>query len=559
MFSFARKIFSPQIFGLVSRRDLLTIPALKGAHNVFKHAQDARRYSLYHGAVYGSQMTGILDRLYDFAVYDSTQGQPSATNRLILALFNKFKNDEPLQPTQNMSLPGWSLTPEIIADILASLHNDTFDNARDRIVEKWRAAHKQATQKKLTEIKVNEVLDLIAASNEECLHAQQPTEITSRILLAFLFRRAESASDVRKYYQQLQACGIALDLSHFDARYSQEEDELLKDYRHQPEEEKNDFLMNKAENIYNLMLADHHTLPFVETQHYGYQGKPKRPDCFESMMHNFLNILLFDHESGRFDFTRLPETLHPEAGLIELYTKDNFQVFQLNTPQNGQAFFDLMSGREGLEYGQEKYEILGHTDNFIAVINSLFGIHAKTLDDLSLAFSDARRTVTFSTRTEGANTEIIVKQNDNFHGIANSTTLQMNQGHCTIQSSLLGYSGSARLERIFLILSRGAEEELARDPLLFSLYASTRQYYSPLLIPRHTYFSNSNIDEISRLQHIALSLNSLTHDETGMLIKTLTNVTEITSNTFLKNVLGFLKKGFAEEETKETTRSFGCS
>lgn len=562
--SFARKISGPKFFRSISQRNLLTVRALKVAQNAFKHAADAKHFTLYHGAVYGSHMTGILERLYDLAVYDSSQGQASATNRLILALFHKFKTDDPLQPTQNMSLPGWSLTPEILADILASLQGGTFDSVREKIAEKWRAAHKNATQKKLTEIKVNEVLDLIAASHKECLEAQQPTGMTVGILLAFLFRRAENTSELKEYYQRLKASGIALDLSPIEAEDFQintgsDENDLLYEFRHQPEKDKESYLQNHSENIYSILLADHHTLPPVETQHYGYQGQLKRPDCFESMLHNLLNILLFDNEAGRFDFTKLPKTLQPEAELIALYANESYQVFQLNTPQNGQAFFDLMSEREGLEYGQEGYEILGHLPNFITSINSLFGIRAETMEDLSHAFSDARRSVTFSVRIEGATTVITVTLKDTLHQKEDSVTLKMNQGHCTIHSGLLGYSGSTRIERIFCSLSRGPEEDMARDPLLFSLYASTRQYYLPLLVPRQPYFSHSQIDEIQRLQQIALCIKPDTHAEACILIESLRKVCETTPNAFLENVLGFLRRKYSEEETKEATASFRSS
>ena len=157
-------------------------------HGTYKAFIEKKHLSPLHGAAFS--LTKAIERLYDLSLLD--EENTSATSQLVTSLFYKIGNE--CRVTQCKSLPAYSLSPTLLAEIIYHLDANTLDNIEviKSITEKWKQQHTLQTASKISTGKIQKLLKHIIESKKECLHNQFPETLTETILLSFLHQKSTS-------------------------------------------------------------------------------------------------------------------------------------------------------------------------------------------------------------------------------------------------------------------------------------------------------------------------------------------------------------------------------
>lgn len=120
-------------------------------------------------------------------------------------------------------------------------------------------------------------------------------------------------------------------------------------------------------------------IPQIELATWNYDQGENISNRVQIVFHSLANILCYDKKKSQLDFTQLPATLKINEKRIAFYAMQNFKTTEFNSPNILQAF-----------------EISGWIlENFIPLLNYLFGSTATSFAELDKQFSDERRNITF--------------------------------------------------------------------------------------------------------------------------------------------------------------------
>jgi len=155
--------------------------------------------------------------------------------------------------------------------------------------------------------------------------------------------------------------------------------------------------------------------PFIPQENYRFGSMAGIRDCVESTVHNFLNFILYDAESRSYNFDLLPESVKKsvDGRLRDFYGKYHLGVTV--SREAGQAWFVLIASlctdlcKTYQECNEKRFlnpgdcvtcarvfdgrfvEANGDERNFIAIINTLLGIHSVSFRGFGQILSDKRR------------------------------------------------------------------------------------------------------------------------------------------------------------------------
>jgi len=485
-----------QSFFFGQKRNLLTLSAINGSYSSFLNKKDAQQLSPLNGAIFASAK--INEKLYELADIGFANGTPTATDKLIKSIFHRLNDTDVLRPTHNKSLPAYALSPVVTALILFHLKMGTLDSNKVRqfISALWKKDYIEMTgSKKLTNSQINNLLDLISQSKSECNNQIYPSSLTEKILLDFFYRKSCTKDDVNKFMNALQESGINIDTAMLNI---QNEDKHTPDTQlseelslNQYNEACKKFLDEHYEEFFTWMLTNLSRLPQVIQSSYPYKENETRPNCVETVFHNLCNILLYNQETGKFDFSLLPDNLKLKPELLEIY-KGQTDISKVNAKQISQAFMNLVSDRDDFIYLSSNYELDSRTENFIPVMNFLFGSTAETLDQLSEQFSTENRTVNFHQITDEDYRIDIEILNLYYENSINGKILvqaEFPAGHASISSNIFDPTVNKKVQEISQNLEQYALSSLIQDPLLFILFASTAKFNI-----KDIFFENPNKD-----------------------------------------------------------------
>ena len=457
---------SPYFF---QKKTIINISELKGT---FNHLKRHKQLALLEGGVLN--FTNTLNMLYMLA---SIQASPSAVGQLVTALFHKNGNE--FRTTQNKSKPAFSLNSELIGLILYHLDANTLYLAETRIKlqSTWRKIHRDTTGGTLTIVQVNLLIDKLIAAKQECNENRFCNHLTETILLSFIYLKSETRSEAIKYlsvFDKLQTVlkkpiEVADTFEKVDIEIGKD---LLRAFATSIQQKTSNlaYLKNAVHEHYETLILTlmtrYDNLPKVLISSFGYDNI-FRANCFESTFHNICNIFLYQNKM--FNFSLMPTNLKPLQQLLQFYHMQDYKADRVNTREVGQAFMNMVSKQPFLIYACGDFELLSVAENVIPLFNYLFGSTATNFEELSLQFSDDRRTITF--RQVDKNIEIIIRYKNQAEEIL---TITLTTTHTELTAKRFNHFGTDdnSLRELAHLLDQ-AKFEFENYPLLLPLLYQT--------------------------------------------------------------------------------------
>jgi hypothetical protein len=510
MRSFFRKLPTfPQSHSLLQpQRPIVSLRLVAGTYHVM---EDKKHLSPIQGA---ALQAGGLEKLYD---RDMGEEETLSLHKITRALFHR--NGTTFKQTNKKNLPGFSFTPALVGKVLHHLSQGTFDDpeTKKELINEWAAIHKELTNNKIGKVQIKKLLDMIGIAAKE-----YPFYMTETILLSFLYFKSQTKKDISDYLKEVTPKASESKETSFKILGLNEIGENLMLYA--PDDIALSTFNQYYETILMAILAKN--LPKKIFANYSYQGKKARPDCVESAFYNLFNILLYNPQSEKFDFSLLSSTLTPHEKLKALYTLINFNPEEVNTPKVGQALMDMLSGNSAFRYVSENYELASTTENFISIMNYCFGTIAKTYEELSTQFSTKDRQITF--KCDKNKISIDIHENNQTERLE----LKFSNSHAELHARCFKGISAAWIERLYLF----SEKYMGKNPLFFSLMQSQRdlgRVWLSLIMDR-IYEKSLNSDILIYL---------LTYDAIYIDILGLQQlISYVTSHPFLKPYVAFLAK-----------------
>ena len=357
---------------------------------------DRLHLSPVHGLLlYGSPALGSL--------WAEGERDGPAVARLARALFNRHEAKEPLVPARNRSAPAVWLTPELQGHCLGlALRGAPEAEVRSHLIALGVDAI--ARESKVSIARFERLVALLGeagrspqllsgGSSEETgvelcgttvmLAYVWATARSKRCLLAFLTSlqpHVESCASAEGAFfdpATLPACADWLD--GFDEPFGDQVTFMLGGGSRSipPEEAELEALCEGSEvppsaleQLAFQLVARSGCAPEVAQQVYGYRGQPPIADCVEACIREALGLAMWD--GAAFDASQLPAS--SDEGLVDYFGGAS------EGREAGQAWFDLLSARPGLDYmlgscQKEKYELFPSIVNFADSLSSLLRIH----------------------------------------------------------------------------------------------------------------------------------------------------------------------------------------
>lgn len=396
-----RKLLQHGIFSRVTatlhKRCILDISHYKNTHHLTK---TQTHLSPFTGMVFAH--TPALRHFYSEA---QNSKHPSATAQVVLMLFHE--QESKFRQTYNKSSAAYSLSPSILGRLVKHLNDNTLQDPviKEAIINDWAKQHIAVAGARVSKIKIINLISLLQQSLSECQMQQYPSHFIYHLLTAFLHYKAEKPADIDYY---INALSVTVGLSRVD-KFTNEDiqrgnhklDTLTFSVCDAHEVDQH------MENIAIALMHNEFKLKTVLDADYGYQDQEPVANCVEAAYHNLCNILFYDEGTLRFSPAILPETVTPHPDLFNIYAKSSFDTTQINYRETGQAFMNLLSGNAKFTYCQKNYELETTVNDFIPIMNYLFGINASSYAELSKAFSSDTRQITFRREMDNIDIEIL--------------------------------------------------------------------------------------------------------------------------------------------------------
>jgi len=219
-----------------------------------------------------------------------------------------------------------------------------------------------------------------------------PPFVLDQILATYWFMAQSDNSTISSYVGSLCEGECTYELP---ARYCEEDFSLIYE---SDEESLRSLIANDPELVAVFLLKNVKRgtyPPHLFTSDCQYCGVPRIPDCTESTIRNFLNLILFN---GKFyDFDLLPETVRGGVNpkLIDFYI--HYPIDETVGQESAQEWFNLIASlhkdnssityvRTCAEDGSH-YEAHSHEGNVVRIINTLLGTKAQSFSEFGTLLS----------------------------------------------------------------------------------------------------------------------------------------------------------------------------
>ena len=375
-----------------------------------------------------SPLTGVA--LYqNFASIYQFGSTKSAFTRLLnnpnIGFFHYV--DDVLHPTRNKTIPASSWDPEFLGALAADIHlNNIHDSLwQKEFIQQCKISHIKAFGEKeqVKTWRINLVAQTLAESSKELTDTQDRVALYPRYYLtavpaAMLMRKAktkhnEIVSYIRSLDKQMQFRGAESPLR--ESAYADlERCNMFTDVDFRQALTMSKTALGLTDEAYFEKrfaaeadaLSTGSLIPQKVIMHsYGYHDASSAPDCSEAALRDLCNLILAGSDSN-FDLSYLPSTIHPHKTLKAFY--DRYKSYSsINEYEVGQAWMNLISGHKEIQYCSsvnrkrtKEYELYSCLDNFLRVLNILFGTTAKTYPEFGQQISSPKR---------GINAELISK------------------------------------------------------------------------------------------------------------------------------------------------------
>lgn len=383
----------------VPARSIVDVRHLKHVHRVIK--PEYAHLSPLVGA-------SLINSHYLKNVHQFAPNHP--TTRLLndpkLGLFH-LQNTQ-FRDTQSLSMPGKSLNPQLIGNMLGHLHTGKLSDPQIQadLIKDWKKSLHDNFKASISTEKLSQFLKLVQdskrAENETDKTRLFLPNITEAALTAFLYRKSTQKEELFDYLnalnKHLPILHKNLDEKTLHNNYTYDElrsaFQNLKNSKENPLEQAERIEKDFEQSICALMNqnSSKEIPPQVLQASYGYQDKPKVPNCTETALQDLCNILLADPSTGLFNLELLPATIQPIQELRDFYTKYPSYTM-VNNSQVGQAWMNLLSNRKSIMYIKKNYEVNSFSENILNLLNIIFNIKAKSWKEFGQLLSTKHRTI----------------------------------------------------------------------------------------------------------------------------------------------------------------------
>ncbi len=406
---------SQALVGLSRYKKDIHISAYKGTQELFK--EDCHDFSPLGGPPL--KESGWLEKC-------STLFPDTATAQLIAApsqgLFYKLNSQ--FRPTHNKSLPAYSLSPELIGELVGHMITGDIFNLESVVMKKyihtWRDYHKNITGSAVGLEKTKQFLALIQNALQEADMQKEDALFLPytphKILWALVYTKFKHKQDLATALGSLHTVTDCLvdsssvaSLKYLTTAYSEEDLENtqngslrehmrnynFKKFHHECQQNYEKVICAIIAKPCNKIL-----LPDLVTQgHYGYKDQPAVADCVEaSLLEAFVNMILYNPETKKYDLSLVSDKINPHKEFLEFLEKVTQK--NLNDQPIRTTWMEVLSGHHFIEYDRsDNYEMLPTLDNVLNIVNHLYGIHAKNFKELSELVSSPKQKVTIELDT----------------------------------------------------------------------------------------------------------------------------------------------------------------
>ncbi len=340
-----------------------------------------------------SPLVGAL--VYESGLLLDFYNKPSLTNtkpttKTELLLYYLFRKDKDhFAPTVARNNPATYLTTQDTAQLLSCLEQNNFDTYAPELYKKL-AAQAQATypadyNKASFRKHFNHIISYIQESQKECLAGLYHLFTPHAILAAFFYCKATELQQVKEYARELAL--------NWDTTTNENSNSNSLCGVQDREKSYSNYYMSALE------LIAHRTYltalpPCVPQGYYGYQQSKAVPDCFETVIREFCNVLLYNSAQHTFDITYLSSNCCYTSEFEHYYTYVQPSAFHVKTQSAGQKWLDYVSGKNTIEYVSGNYEMRPTIANFIAILNYFFGLTTTNLEELCIHLSTDTKKIT---------------------------------------------------------------------------------------------------------------------------------------------------------------------
>lgn len=497
------------------RRSIVHIVDLKGLHPT---KPTMRHLSIFDAAIF--HHLGISEKFYQLSKISSHN--PSACNKLMMELFFQRKQNDHFGFTRLPTLPAYYLTPHWFSQIIYHLDQGTLEKEKENIASSW---HKSIYEMKPSDVnrvkrsRVNQFLETLIAAKKETINAQYPAFFVEKILMSFILDKASSRSELMKYLMAIDTLNKLYDSEPIHEEKFDSDDitkgiTILNNIKqaNTPFET----LLEHYEAVVAAIFLQKPKLPHVAQSRFGYRRQPIKSNCFENLLHNLSNIILYDGKRG-FDLNKLSTKLEPNPELLRFYQEhDTIYVVNLETVR--QAFYNLVSGIQdkNIQYRQKDYGLKATPESFIPLMNYLYGTSASSLEELSQQFSDDKREIIFAKKKNVKDKTIIITfktKNEPDEEITLCFTESRELGeiklHCNLDATRFNQSGFS----IPSFLGNHCLAHIKTVPLFYPLILKNTfltsaagsagdNFFDPNVLPYHmNYFFPENIQQAYGILH----------------------------------------------------------
>ncbi len=374
----------------------LRVNSLRNTLSIFN--EQTRHLSPLQGALLSE--SGLLLDIYKS---DSNSATTNLAKKLFYLNWNQF------YPTVARNHPASYFDGEDIAElIIIAETNGEIENSdalKVKLCAKAEQAYPEEFRKTPFRKHLNKVINLIKESLAECTPGpaqKHPEYTTQAILLSYLYQKADSKKDIFKYIVRLSKYMNILKNNRLLAESELQQIWLNVDYKKQDYFAFEDIIARQSLDQIgkNTLLKQYIATSLIVLKNYyiqapqvpqGYfqfkDGKEIVADCQETAIREFCNAIFFNRDTKKFDLEKFPQ-LNFSPEILAFYSDIQRDPTLVKDSRVGQVWYNMISGKPGVEYVNGDYNMRPTIPNFVNTINHLFGLNATDLGELTSVISN---------------------------------------------------------------------------------------------------------------------------------------------------------------------------
>jgi ankyrin repeat protein len=325
------------------KKFILQILLLCSPLNILKlQAKDEKSVASFaitdHKALAPELGKALVDQGYIEKLYQS--GKQTALTKLVKACYHIL--DGRLRRTNQVHNAAHYLTPEITAKLVLGV---TGNYDQETLIKEWQTASKEH------KLQRSHIKDLIKLLNNALIETKDNhlSHLPLAVVIGTLSLHPEAATQIEDFKKAIAQINNAY--SDLSLAYDFDSLKKIKQLTYPP-------------SFFSINL--------------GYNGKISAPPCVEDALRNICYGLLWNTETACLDLKQIKQDLKLNSNFLNFISKYQ-DGKNLTSIECAQDWLNLVSGLADVEYFRTDYELCGHIENGLKVLNYLFGTKAQSL------------------------------------------------------------------------------------------------------------------------------------------------------------------------------------